>query len=40
MPINVKQVYRDCDTASHYLKEALTTAKIKGPLRGKILVSY
>lgn len=35
--INVKQIYRDCNTASHYLKEALTTLKYKGPMRGKVL---
>ncbi|KAG5680838.1 hypothetical protein PVAND_010320 [Polypedilum vanderplanki] len=35
--INIKQIYRDCNTASHCLKEALTTSKCKGPLRGKIL---
>lgn len=38
MTANIKQIYRDCNAASHYLKEALTTSKCKGPLRGKILV--
>lgn len=39
MPVDIKQCYRDCNAASHFLKEALTTKPRKGPLRGKILVS-
>lgn len=39
MSLDIKQIYRDCNAASHYLKEALTTKPRKGPLRGKILVS-
>lgn len=37
MPVDIKQIYRDCNAASHYLKEALTTKPRKGPLRGKFL---
>lgn len=40
MPVDIKQIYRDCNAASHYLKEALTTKPRKGPLRGKFLVNY
>lgn len=38
--VDIRQVYRDCNAASHYLSDSLTTTKCKGPLRGKILVSY
>lgn len=37
--VDIRQIYRDCNAASHYLEESLTTTKCKGPLRGKILVS-
>lgn len=36
---DIRQVYRDCNAASHYLEDSLTTTKCKGPIRGKILVS-
>lgn len=37
--IDYREIYRDCNAASHYLEDSLTTNKCKGPLKGKILVS-
>lgn len=37
--IDIPQIYRDCNAASHYLGDSLTTTKCKGPLKGKMLVS-
>ncbi|CRK99799.1 CLUMA_CG013107, isoform A [Clunio marinus] len=37
VPADVRQIYRDCNAASHYLEDSLTTTKCKGPLKGKIL---
>jgi hypothetical protein len=36
----MRQIYRDCNASSHYLEDSLTTTKVKGPLRGKNLVSF
>lgn len=38
--VDIRQIYRDCNTASHYLEDSLTTTKVKGPLRGKNLVIF
>jgi hypothetical protein len=38
--VDILQIYRDCNAASHYLEDSLTTTKVKGPLRGKNLVSF
>lgn len=38
--MDIRQIYRDCNAASHYLEDSLTTTKVKGPLRGKNLVSF